>query len=177
MDQLCVRGVHAYAYAVTPRPTPQAPPGRAQPARTSLAATQGCPRPRYRAPENKCQRMQCGRCASMRCGRCAAMRCGPIPATVTAGAAARSRTAAVEPLPSAAKAVRVGPAPASVRSGRLGCPRLPGSSARDALRRRKRNPYACGRAVSECIRARDGEDARPAQCGGGESELVGVSQQ
>ena len=98
------------------------------------------------------------------------------PATVTAGAAARSRTAAVEPLPSAAKAVRVGP-PARVRSERLGCPRLPGSSACDALQRRKRNPYACGSAVSECIRARDGKDARPAQCDSGESELVGVGQQ
>ena len=89
---------------------------------------------------------------------------------------ALSRTAAFEPLPSAAKAVRVGP-PARVRSGRLGCPRLPGSSAREALRRRKRNPYASGSAVSECIRARDGKDARLAQCGGGESELVGASQQ
>jgi hypothetical protein len=98
------------------------------------------------------------------------------PATVTAGAAAHSRTAAFEPLPSAAKAVRVGP-PARVRSGRLGCPRLPGSRAPYTLRRRKRNPYASGSAVSECIRASDGKDARLAQCGGGESELVGVSQQ
>ena len=93
------------------------------------------------------------------------------PATVTAGAAARSRTAV-----KAVKAVRVGP-PARVRSERLGCPRLPGSSACDALQRRKRNPYACGSAVSECIRARDGKDARPAQCDSGESELVGVGQQ
>ena len=95
------------------------------------------------------------------------------PATVTAGAAAHSRTAAFEPLPSAAKAVRVGP-PARVRSGRLGCPRLPGSSARDALRRRMRSLYACGSAASRCTRARDGMNARPAQCGGGESEFGGV---
>ena len=69
------------------------------------------------------------------------------PATVTADAAVRSRTPAVKPLPSAAKAVSVGP-PARVRSGRLGCPRLPGSRAPYTLRRRKRNPYACRSAVS-----------------------------
>ena len=63
------------------------------------------------------------------------------PATGTAGAAARSRTAAGEPMPSAAKAERVGP-PARDRSERLGCPRLPGSSACDALQRRKSNPNA-----------------------------------
>ena len=69
------------------------------------------------------------------------------PATVTADAAARSRTPAVEPLPSAAKAASVGP-PARVRSGRLGCPQ----PARQQRSRRaaaaKRNPYACASAVS-----------------------------
>ena len=134
MDQMCVRSVHAYAYAATQPPHRAHPTGttRPDPARlnqpwshSGLPATQGFAP--WEINANVCGAGE--NLDAMRAVRGDAMRA--IPATVTAGAAARSRTAAVEPLLSAAKAVRVGP-PARVRSGRLGCPRLPrGSSARD----------------------------------------------
>ena len=64
----------------------------------------------------------CGMQMSKRTSLARPQRGAKSPATVTADAAVRSRTPAVEPLPSVAKAVSVGP-PARVRSGRLGCPR------------------------------------------------------
>ena len=160
MDQMCVRGMHAYAFAVTLWPTTQAPPGRVHPARCSLGATQGFPCGQSRALGNKCQRMRCMR--EMRGDAMCARRFD----AGDPGDGDSGRGSALTHCGRRAVAVggksgaRCGP-PARVRSGRLGCPRLPG--ARNALRRRKRNPYACGSAVGECIRARDGKDARPAQ--------------